>query len=357
MPCTRPARSLRPGLAAIAGCLLTSLAFGQEPALRGFDPVALCAGNEEQGQVEFATEHEGYVYHFASKERLETFHTQPERYCIQLGGACARMGSHSGRGQAKRYWVYKERIYIFASDACRAGFQKDPDACLDQRIAKPKASGKPGWDASEVIAAARKAHGVDKLPPFSFELEATSNKTTTKRRFRVRDADSVRVDTEYVQGAKVWKYAKATSPKSSFFIDEGDARPMCAAAQHEMRATLWREPIVALHRSEQAIRGKSKRIAGIAVDEVSVWIDGTLTHFGIDAQNRIRTARFRGRGPDYRFTEVTKIYEDLTDVAGVLVPMTVRTLMAGKERPELAERRRNFAVGKPIPAAAFEARK
>jgi len=340
--------------AVVVAAVLSVAARSQEPALRGLDPIALCAGNEEQGQVEFATEHEGYVYRFASKDRLAKFHAKPERYSIQLGGACARMGPHSGRGEAKRFWVYKEHIYIFASDGCRAGFQKDPEACLGKRIPRPKAAGKPGFDAADRIAAAKKAHGLSTLPTFSFEVATTNGKTKTRRVFQVRDANSVRVDTEYRQGDQVWKYAKATSPKASFFIDEGDLRPMASAAQHEMRQVLWQEPIVALSRCEHAVRGGKKTIAGIDVTEVSVWIDGTLTHFGLDEKNLVRTARFLGRGPDFRFAEVTKIYDDLKDVGGVIVPHTVQTLLGGKKQ---TERRTKVTTGKAFAPGLFAPKK
>lgn len=340
--------------ATIVAAALSLAGRSQEPALRGLDPIALCAGNEEQGQIEFAAEHEGYVYHFATKARLAAFHQQPARYCIQLGGACARMGPHSGLGAAERFWVYKNHIYIFASDGCRDGFQKAPEACLGQRVARPKAAGKPGFDATASITAAKKAHGLTTLPTFSFEVATTNDKTRTKRVFQVRDANSVRVDTEYRQGDQVWKYAKATSPQASFFIDEGDLRPMFDAARHEMRQVLWQEPIVALCRCEHAVRGDQKAVAEIDVTEVAVWIDGTLTHFGLDQNNHVRTARFQGRGPDFRFTEITKVYDDLREVAGVVVPHTVRTLLGGKEQ---IEQRTKVTVGKPIAPGQFALKK
>lgn len=337
--------------------LLTADARSQQPALKGLDPIALCEGSEEQGVVEFAAEHEGFVYHFANKERLAWFHKRADRWSIQFGGACARMGPLSGNGDPGRYYVYKNRIYIFASDGCRAGFVKNPDACLGRNFERPKKLGKPDFDATERIKQAVAAHGVATLRPLSFEVSSDDGKTKTTRRMQVRDAESVRVDTVYKQGEHVWKSAKATSPKASFFIDDGDARAMSPSAQHEMRRVLWQEPIVALSRCDVAVAGRKKSIAGIDVTEVAVWIDGTLTHFGLDDRHRVRTARFRGRAPDVRFHELTKIFDDLMTIDGVLVPQTVRTMVDGKEQAKLTEKRTKITVGQPIPASAFEAPK
>jgi hypothetical protein len=64
----------------------------------------------------------------------------PERYEIQLGGGCGSMGSLSGRGSPDLFAVYKDRIYIFASYACRERFLKVAEDILERDDPAPDGS-------------------------------------------------------------------------------------------------------------------------------------------------------------------------------------------------------------------------
>jgi len=119
-------------LATLAAALSVSQFSSNGPALGGLDPVALCKGEDVVGKVEFETKSLGYTYRFASKESLNTFNSDPERWGIQLGGACGNMGPLSGRGSMSNYLVHEGRIWIFASGSCREAFKKNPAAFLDR---------------------------------------------------------------------------------------------------------------------------------------------------------------------------------------------------------------------------------
>ena len=104
------------------------------PVLLGFDPVLLVGGQEAKGQEDITAEHDGYVYAFVSEENRKKFVADPSRYEIQFRGACASMvgqGAGPKSGDADRFHVYKERIYIFASATCREHFQEDPERYVD----------------------------------------------------------------------------------------------------------------------------------------------------------------------------------------------------------------------------------
>ena len=101
--------------------------------LRGLDPVLLSEGREVEGLDSFTAERGGYRYRFSSSQNCERFVASPERYEIQLAGACAYMsgrGAPPGSGDPDRFHVHDQRIYIFASDACRDGFKTDPGRYL-----------------------------------------------------------------------------------------------------------------------------------------------------------------------------------------------------------------------------------
>ena len=77
--------------------LLAAPAHAQMPqpkdALDGVDPVALLIqGKEVSGKPEFKVTRGKFDYLFATAENKATFEKNPEKYEIQLSGACARMG-------------------------------------------------------------------------------------------------------------------------------------------------------------------------------------------------------------------------------------------------------------------------
>ena len=90
------------------------------------DPVELVAGREVPGKPELMIERDGFAYQFATPATKTAFEKDPTKYEVADGGACGRMGPLSGLGDARRYVVHEGRIFLFASDACRAGFLKEP---------------------------------------------------------------------------------------------------------------------------------------------------------------------------------------------------------------------------------------
>lgn len=78
-------------------CLLFSLeGLGQEVftksgvAINGYDPIGYFKDNKPvQGRQEFMYEWNGATWRFSSKENLEIFMSDPEKYAPQFGGYCA----------------------------------------------------------------------------------------------------------------------------------------------------------------------------------------------------------------------------------------------------------------------------
>ena len=99
------------------------------PVLGGLDPVVLAGGEEAAGKADLWADHAGYRYRFVSTATRQRFLADPDRYGIQLGGACAFMagdGAPPGSGDPDRFLVHDGRIYIFATEGCRTGFRADP---------------------------------------------------------------------------------------------------------------------------------------------------------------------------------------------------------------------------------------
>ena len=58
-------------------------------------------GVEQTDNSEFSWVHGNFEYRFVSEQTRSRLCEQPERYEIQLGGACARMGALSGVGRTE----------------------------------------------------------------------------------------------------------------------------------------------------------------------------------------------------------------------------------------------------------------
>lgn len=59
-------------------------------AIRGYDPVAYFSENTPvKGKEEFTTNYSGAKWLFSSKEHLNLFKSNPEKYAPQYGGYCA----------------------------------------------------------------------------------------------------------------------------------------------------------------------------------------------------------------------------------------------------------------------------
>ncbi len=333
----------------------------QAPALRGLDPVALCQGQEIPGTGEFVASHAGYAYQFASAAHRATFQKEPDRYGVQLGGACARMGPLSGLGDPARFLVYKERIYLFASDGCREGFKKRTDAFLDVTDAAPTPDAANLAAANELLARAAAAHGgSDRLRAmrgYSHERTATKGETTETWRLHLQWPNAARFEHDSMQKEKAWHFAHVVAADTAFFDDNGKGRAMSNDARTEVLRTLAHEPLAALRealegRARLAAAGK-REVLGSTVDELVVWQHGHSTTFGLGADGRIETARFRGRGPGLWFGAVELRFADCTTIQGVTVPTTVRGTFEGKDEPSFAAKRIGLAIDPTFAADTF----
>ena len=93
--------------------------------LKGLDPVMLAKGKEVKGDEKLSVARSGFRYLFSSAENKALFEKSPKLYEIQMGGSCPVVPG--AEGDPDRFAVYKERIYIFASDHCVEEFKANPE--------------------------------------------------------------------------------------------------------------------------------------------------------------------------------------------------------------------------------------
>jgi len=121
--------------APLSAAELESDALVHPAVLDGYDPVRLVAGEEVRGRRALSAEHDGYTYLFASEATRASFLADPAAYAIQFDGACAFMardGAPARSGSPGTFTVHDGKLYLFASDGCRAAFLASPEEYLVQ---------------------------------------------------------------------------------------------------------------------------------------------------------------------------------------------------------------------------------
>ena len=303
------------------------------------DPVELVQGKEVKGDADIAYKHHRFEYHFSNDANRKAFTADPAKYEIQMGGACARMGPLNTGGQPDIYTVYNDRIYLFASKACRTGFLRNPDRLLDRDDEEPVGDVRAmqfgrQW-LEQVVAAAGGKEKLDELK--SVALKSTRKKKYGNREYTVVSEFGVQFngndfDAYMYSSFDEEGYAKTLiKGKGKFGSTEGNL-PMHNQQQVEMREMMLRKPLVILKllNHDDIITVAHQIEEGSPVKYVSVHIDNTTTELGIDIKsNRIVSARYQGRGPNSSFGEIKCQYSVFKTIDGLTLPTKVATTFDG----------------------------
>ncbi|MBW8727488.1 MAG: YHS domain protein [Inquilinus limosus] len=98
-------------------------------AIRGYDPVAYFReGKPHLGSPEFATQHDGATWWFASAEDKALFEADPEKYMPAFGGFCA-YGTSRGylvKIEPEAWSIVDGRLYLNYDLGVRDTWAKDP---------------------------------------------------------------------------------------------------------------------------------------------------------------------------------------------------------------------------------------
>ena len=313
------------------------------PALKGLDPIGLAEGKDLKGDESRSAVHGRYRYLFATKENLEAFRKQPERYAIQFGGACMRMGPLSGCGHPDRYYVHDGRIYIFASDSCRNAFKANPEKFIDKADEPPKGTAQEIEQGKRILDKAVEGVGGAKLLKQLESVETRIRLTyTVGEGGAQKKHEYARVTTAVFPGGFV---VEDTYDKSQYgwkLLPDGGylTSDKCVLAESSVREYMERElrrdP---LHILKEWNDGKGQVVAlekgkagEIEVERVAFSHRGATTILCIDPKTgRVLQAGYRGRLGG-GIGQVTQTFADFRDVKGLSIPHEVRTDLDGKEQ-------------------------
>jgi len=241
--------------------LVLALAATTDPALRGLDPVELCQGREVPGDAARTLEREGFHYLFASGETRARFESDPARFAIQMGGGCGRMGPLSGRGAADRFVVHDGRIYVFASDGCRAGFLEAPGKHVDRDDPPLEGDARALERGRELLALALRGLGgaerVDAARAVSIVKEGTQE--SGGRTYRTRTAEIWRFPDD-LRTESAWddkNFVTVATPADAF-TGRDEMEPLPGPGRVELRRQMGREALWLLrHRGAQGFEVSS----------------------------------------------------------------------------------------------------
>lgn len=307
----------------------------QDAALAGHDPVWLARGERRLGKPEHSAAHGYYTYIFASAESRAEFRSDPERYSIQMDGACARMGPASGAGSPDRWAVHAGRIYIFASDQCRASFVREPDSYLDPPEPAKAVNAEMGEIARKWLARAREAHGVNSAMREYREVSSRRIEAgMLTRTYRWSYSGEITEEFDY---PKYGLYGDTVTVEKGVYFVKGKQEPHRPAQYRERARQLWRHPLALLSDSHAGVPAAWPEREGSEAREIGIDRFGATTRLGIDpATFRVVSMRYRGRGPEMTLGEIVDRFSDYRSVSGVLVPFRRESTFNGKPWPERA---------------------
>ncbi len=97
-------------------------------ALDGYDAVAyFTQGKPVEGSADFRFDYQGATFEFSTRENLELFRAQPEKYAPQYGGYCAWAVSegYTAKGDPAHWRIVDGRLYLNYNASVQNTWEQD----------------------------------------------------------------------------------------------------------------------------------------------------------------------------------------------------------------------------------------
>jgi hypothetical protein len=241
------------------------------------------------------------------------------------------MGPLSGVGSTDIYTVYDGQIYIFASEQCRAGFLRAPEELLPSADARPTSDEDAQARGLTLLRRALEGMGGTRA------LDALTSYAQREQERVEHDGslydtgEALRID--FATGAVTltswwgdWQSDAMVTSERSYMEVENETFEMHPAQIEAVRRRARVNPLSVLAARKRADfvawAAGAERLGDEAVQLLGCWFDGTRVVLAIDARGRVRSARFRERGPSMAFGEVRIDFSDFEVQAGVPVART-----------------------------------
>ena len=127
----------------LSSCLVFSSAWAIDPtytsffsskAIKGYDTVAYFTENRPvKGKDEFSIEYNEATWLFSSKENLDLFTAEPEKYAPQYGGYCAYAVAQNTTASIKPelFTIYNGKLYLNYNDSINDKWNADKNSFIE----------------------------------------------------------------------------------------------------------------------------------------------------------------------------------------------------------------------------------
>lgn len=295
-------------------------------ALEGLDPVLLTEGQEVPGKETLSAEHGRFLYRFSSEATRDKFSKDPDRYGIQLDGACARMGAPSS-GSPDSYFVHKNRIYVFGSNDCYKKFTANPSKYLESEQPKPEWSPTPqsrerGAAAlKEIIAALGGETGWKSIRAYSETRKIEQSGAVMTYTVRLPDS----VYNESASGAN--KFGAIATPDGAAGLFNGRQTPYPKSFGKAIIGDVRNQLIAIL----ASAGGKDFEVYQASAGNLRIRNhENYVNLFADPATHRVSALTWHGRSPD-GFSELRADYSDYREVNGLKLPFHIQATVKGSD--------------------------
>jgi YHS domain-containing protein len=336
-------------------------------ALDGIDPVVLLTtGKEVGGRENLAVVRGQFTYLFATPESKAAFEKSPEKYEIQLSGACARMGG-GVTGNPADYAVVDGKIYIFGSDDCHKRFVAAPAKFLP-KPAPPMPSNAAALSRGRALVerAVKAIGGAEKLDAVRTYVESSSQvqKRPTgdvpiKLKTMWRFPGGIRAERTMTLPDRTATSANLITPTGAWFIGQGRAYPQNEEGRAASASTYNRQLVPLLRaRREAGFTAASVGAGtddGLAVDRVRVKHGSLDVTLAVEkASGLIHSMSFTGRGPEAEIGAYVLVLGDYRSVSGLRLPFSERALFNGAPDTILSRTLDAITINAPLDPALFQ---
>jgi YHS domain-containing protein len=325
----------------------------------------LTQGKEVMGKAEFKVTRGKFDYLFASAENKTIFEKAPEKYEIQLSGACARMGG-GVTGNPADYAVVDGKIYIFGSDDCHKKFVAAPAKFLPKPAAPmPTAAADLRAGRALVDKAVAAIGGATRVDAITTYVDTATQKqkrpageaAVTIKTMRRLPGD-VRVERSMTLGERTQQNTQLVTKDGGWFMAQGRAFPQNPEGAANTRAESGRHLVTLLRgRSAPGFTAAALPAAtvdGVAVDRVRIKNGGVDVTLNLDkASGRVHSMTFTGRNMEAEIGECTLLLSDYRDVSGLRLPFSERALFNGAPDDFMTRTIQSIEINAPLDASLF----
>lgn len=312
-------------------------------ALRGLDPVALCAGREEPGLGANFMVFGPFRYRFSQAEHQRAFRRDPERFALQWGGSDAVLGPFSPLASPELFHVHQGRIYGFTSQAGRQIFRLDPPAYLLDQEPVPLGSAWARKEGKRLADLALEGLGgarcLDRVQSLTWSMNAigTRGSGAEPMTFSI-----TALFPECFRRIEAWPTGfrcVSTRGRDGARTEDGRAWALTRAEMNQFQRELRTWPLL-LWKARgkagwRALAGESGDFEGQMVTWLTIVCDGFTTYYAVEPDSGRILGWRQPRPGASGVSRVTTVCSEYREVDGIRIPSRLTIKRPGTPAEEV----------------------